>query len=246
MLGFASKRGVDVFEAHGVSKAKVDWGIEFKYIAPFNEANSKTWTFPEAQEACHLGIKTQSDLLTLLRTQLDKLDLANVVITGTDEKNPDKTLHVLVQMAQEEFAGVDAIRKVNSHGADGLAVYSGEGRDKLKSFATVSSRPRTNWGSLYVDEDATGLTMAEAIARYINEMGVSAFIYRQALDSEVLGLIQSNPGDKWIGTANAKHYVMAHYSRHIRAGPNTLLLDRLHMLWTSTRLLSLHTIKPLG
>ncbi|KAG2763207.1 hypothetical protein Pcac1_g25016 [Phytophthora cactorum] len=125
MLGLASKRGADVFEAYSnsppwwmannrataggddgatenlkpeffeqfavylatvVSKAKADWGIEFKYVAPFNEANSKVWTFPESQEACHLGIKTQSDILKLLRTQLDKLNLQNVLIAGAEEK----------------------------------------------------------------------------------------------------------------------------------------------------------------
>ncbi|OWZ23554.1 hypothetical protein PHMEG_0001534 [Phytophthora megakarya] len=40
--------------------------------------------------------------------------------------------------------------------------------------------------------------MAETIARGINDM--------------VVRLIQSNPGDKWIGGANPKYYVMAHYS----------------------------------
>lgn len=75
------------------------------------------------------------------------------------------------------------------------------------------------------DEDASRLTMANTIARDINEMGASAFVNRQALDNGVVGLIQSNSRDKWIGTANPKHYAMAHYSRHIRAGMSILKFD---------------------
>ncbi|KAG3169742.1 hypothetical protein PI126_g2681 [Phytophthora idaei] len=44
--------------------------------------------------------------------------------------------------------------------------------------------------------------MAESIGLDINEMGVSGFVYWQALDSGGWGLIQSNPGDNWIGTPN--------------------------------------------
>ncbi|POM66057.1 Hypothetical protein PHPALM_18145 [Phytophthora palmivora] len=56
-------------------------------------------------------------------------------------------------------------------------------------------------------------------------MGVSAFVYWQALDSGAWGLIQSNPGDNWIGTPNPKYYVMLQYSRHIRPGMAILSTD---------------------
>ncbi|KAG1703102.1 hypothetical protein DVH05_008014 [Phytophthora capsici] len=260
MLGLASKRGADVFEAYSnsppwwmtanhataggedgatdnlkteyfesfavylatvVSKAKADWGVEFKYVSPFNEANSKAWMFPESQEACHVGIKTQSDILVLLRAQLDKLGLKNVVISGAEEKSPEDSLFILTSMIPAEMPGLDAMGKVNVHCSDGTAPYTGDNRDKFKGV--IGSK--TIWDSMYADEDGTGLTMAQTIAKDINEMRASAFVYRQALDSGVVGLIQSNPGDKWIGAANPKHYVMAHYSRHIRAGMTILKFD---------------------
>ncbi|KAL3673563.1 hypothetical protein V7S43_001268 [Phytophthora oleae] len=56
-------------------------------------------------------------------------------------------------------------------------------------------------------------------------MGVSAFVYWQALDSGAWGLIHSNPGDKWIGTPNPKYYVLIQYSRHIRPGMTILSTD---------------------
>ncbi|KAF1784102.1 Glycoside hydrolase superfamily [Phytophthora cactorum] len=225
MLGLASKRGADVFEAYSnspprwmtnyrataggddgatenlkpeffeqfavylatvVSKAKADWGIEFKYVAPFNEANSKVWTFSGSQEACHLGIKTQSDILKLLRTQLDKLNnIQNVLIAGAEEKTPEEALHVVVQMVQSEYPGIDAMLKVNAHCSDGVTPYAGDDRDKLKGMVSSLTKPAGIWDSMYADEDATGLTMANTIARDIYEMGASAFVYRQALDSGV-------------------------------------------------------------
>ncbi|KUF91585.1 Endo-beta-1 [Phytophthora nicotianae] len=214
-----------VYLATVVSKAKSNWGVEFKYVAPFHEANSKAWAFPESQEACHLGVKTQSDILKVLRTQLDKLNLQNVLIAGAEEKNPEEALHVVVQMTQSEYPGIDAIAKVNAHCSDGVAPYAGDDRDKLKGMVSSLTKRPSLWDSMYADEDASGLTMADAIARDINEMGASAFVYKQALDSGVLGLIQSNPGDNWIGSANPKHYVMAHYSRHIHAGMSILKFD---------------------
>ncbi|KAG6609554.1 RxLR-like protein [Phytophthora cinnamomi] len=264
MLGLASKRGADVFEAYSnsppwwmtsnrataggddgatdnlkteyfekfalylatvISKAKTDWGINFKYVAPFNEANSKSWKFPEAQEACHLEIQTQSDILTLVQTELNKLGLQSVIIAGAEEKNPDDSLFVITTMVAQELPGIDAMDKMNSHCSDGVAPYTGDNRDKLTGMVSSWDKPIAIWDSMYADEDPTGLIMAETIARDINEMGASAFVYRQALDSGVVGLIQSNPGDKWIGTANAKYYVMAHYSRHIHAGMTILKFD---------------------
>ncbi|KAG3121061.1 hypothetical protein PI124_g62 [Phytophthora idaei] len=226
MLGLASKRGADVFEAYSnspprwmtnnrataggddgatenlkpeffeqfavylatvVSKVKADWGIEFKYVAPFNEANSKVWTFSESQEACHLGIKTQSDILKLLRTQLDKLNIQNVLIAGAEEKTPEEALHVVVQMVQSEYPGIDAMLKVNAHCSDDVTPYAGDDRDKLKGMVSSLTKPAGIWDSMYADEDATGLTIANTIARDIYEMRTSAFVYRQALDSGVVG-----------------------------------------------------------
>ncbi|KAL3673623.1 hypothetical protein V7S43_001322 [Phytophthora oleae] len=40
-----------VYLATVVSKTKADWGVEFKYVSQFNEANSKAWTFPEPQDS---------------------------------------------------------------------------------------------------------------------------------------------------------------------------------------------------
>ncbi|POM66063.1 LOW QUALITY PROTEIN: Hypothetical protein PHPALM_18136 [Phytophthora palmivora] len=109
---------------------------------------------------------------------------------------------------------VEAVGKVNTHGNDGTAAYRGPDRVALRKLVSGLSLKMSD--SNYVDDDVTGLTLAQSISLDINEMGVSAFIYDQVLNSGALGLIQCNPWDNWMGEANPKYYVMAHYSRHIR------------------------------
>jgi galactan endo-1,6-beta-galactosidase len=43
-------------------------------------------------------------------------------------------------------------------------------------------------------------------------------VYWQPFDSGGWGLVQSNPGDNWVGPPNPKFYVMAQFSSHLRPG----------------------------
>ncbi|KAF4325009.1 hypothetical protein BBO99_00000594 [Phytophthora kernoviae] len=205
-----------------VSKAKTSWGINFTYVEPFNEPMSTWWTFPGGQEGCHFEVDTQNDVLVQLRTQLDTLGLQDVAISASDENSPSLALATLTSMSTNTDV-MNAIGKVNTHGYDGLSPYRGEDREPLKALVAQSSKKL--WDSEYGESDATGLSLAESIGLDINQMGVSAFVYWQALDSGAWGLIQSNPGDSWIGTPNPKYYVMAQYSRHIRPGMAILSTD---------------------
>jgi hypothetical protein len=46
----------------------------------------------------------------------------------------------------------------------------------------------------------------------------TGWCYWQALDSGGWGLIQSNPGENYLGPANRKYFILAQYARHIRPG----------------------------
>ncbi|RLN49442.1 hypothetical protein BBJ29_000084 [Phytophthora kernoviae] len=159
-----------------VNEARENWGINFAYVSLFNEANSKAWKFPEPQEACYFSIATQSDMLTLLRKQLDMLGLQDVLISGAEQKDPGESLFTLTTVIADMLPGVDSIGKFNAHGSGSLTPYTGTERDK---FEVLTSKKRPTWDSQYADEDTTGLTMAENIARDINEMKVAAFVCRQ-------------------------------------------------------------------
>ncbi|KAI9914374.1 hypothetical protein PsorP6_007113 [Peronosclerospora sorghi] len=204
-----------------VQKAKTDWGITFNYVQAFNEPSETWWEFPAKQEGCHFSWDTQHIILPLLRNQLDTLGLQDVGISSSDENSPSISLFTLQNMPHPEVTATFV--KVNTHGYQGLDAYRGPDRPGLR-YETIRLNMML-WDSEYGEADASGLTMAESIGLDINEMGVSAFVYWQVLDSGGWGAIQSNPGDQWIGTPNPKYYVFAQYSRHIRPGMMILATD---------------------
>ncbi|KAE9036047.1 Endo-beta-1,6-galactanase [Phytophthora rubi] len=205
-----------------VSRAKSDWGVKFTFVEPFNEPSETWWQYPGKQEGCHFSVETQNTILPLLRKQLDALDLQDVAIATSDENSATEALATLTTMSTNADV-MGAIEKVNTHGYQGLEAYRGPDRGALKNLANKLTK--NLWDSEYGESDATGLTMAESIGLDINEMGVAGFVYWQALDSGGWGLIQSNPGDNWIGTPNPKYYVLAQYSRHIRPFMSILASD---------------------
>ncbi|KAG6974828.1 hypothetical protein JG688_00002866 [Phytophthora aleatoria] len=205
-----------------VSETQARWGVNFNYIEPFNEPMSTEWEFPGTQEGCHFEVATQSEVVKRLRSHLDKLKLQSVNVSVSDENSPTQALTTLTDM-MKNTAVLGAVGKVNTHGNDGVAAYRGPDRAALKKLASDSSLKL--WDSNYIDDDASGLTLAQSISQDINEMGVSAFVYDQVLNSGGLGLIQANLWVNWMGEANLKYYVMAHYSRHIRPGMEMIGTD---------------------
>ncbi|KAI9914511.1 hypothetical protein PsorP6_007155 [Peronosclerospora sorghi] len=205
-----------------VHKAKTEWGITFNYVEPFNEPSATWWAFPGKQEGCHFSWKTQHIILPLLRKQLDALELQDVGIASSDENSPSMSLSTLQNMSTDPHVTA-AFGKVNTHGYQSLDAYRGPARPGLRD--ETIRLDKILWDSEYGEKDATGLTMAESICLDINEMGVVAFVYWQALDGGGWGLILSRPGDKWIGPPNPKYYVLAQYSRHIRPGMMILATD---------------------
>ncbi|ETK79740.1 hypothetical protein F441_14675 [Phytophthora nicotianae CJ01A1] len=204
-----------------VSEAKTRWGVNFNYVEPFNEPSNK-WDFPGTQEGCHFDVATQNEVVKRLRSHLDKLKLQSVNVSVSDENSPTQALTTLTGMTKTA-TGLGAVGKVNTHGNDGPAAYRGPDRAALKKLASDSSLKL--WDSNYIDGDGSGLTLAQSIALDINELGVSAFVYDQVLNSGGLGLIQSNLWVNWTGEENPKYYVMAHYSRHIRPGMEMIGTD---------------------
>ncbi|KAG7400272.1 hypothetical protein PHYBOEH_006409 [Phytophthora boehmeriae] len=205
-----------------VKQAKTSWGIDIKYVEPFNEPMSTWWAFPGGQEGCHFEVNSQKDVLVKLRAKLDALGLKNVVVATSDENTPPLALSTLTAMSTDADV-MASFGKVNTHGYAGLSPYRGPDRGPLKDLVKKSGK--TLWDSEYGEKDATGLSMAESIALDINEMGVTAFVYWQALDGGGWGLLQSVIGDKAISGPNLKYYVMAQYSRHIRPGMAILSTD---------------------
>ena len=191
--------------------AQDNWGVQAAYIEPFNEPSAGWWKYAKDQEGCHFDASTQQAVVPSLRAALDSRGLQSVGVTASDENDIDTA-----RTTWNGFSASvqNAVSKVNAHGYSGLSPYRGNGRGPLRQ--AVGSRKL--WMSEYGDTDASGLTMADSMMRDMTEMRADGWVYWQPFDSGAWGLIQSNPGDNWIGGANRKWYVFAQFSRHIRPG----------------------------
>ena len=121
--------------------------------------------------------------------------------------------------AWEHFDGETRMRigQVNVHGYQ----YGGGRRDLLRA----STEQHILWNSEYGDDQASGKDMAVNLQHDFRWLRHNAWCYWQPFDIEGWGLIASIPGDAWIGEANTKYFVLAHYTRHIKPGMLILKTD---------------------
>jgi galactan endo-1,6-beta-galactosidase len=187
--------------------ASVNWAIEFNSVEPFNEPSADWWTSNGTQEGCHFTPGAQMQVITLLRRELDARGLNSVSVASSDENTYDAALATWNSF-DSNVRG--QIGRVNVHGYQARG-----GRPDLLHIA-VASKPL--WDSEYGDADASGMSLARKINQEFRCLHPTAWCYWQALDRNGWGLIQSTPGNGWIGPVNSKYFVLAQYTRHIRPG----------------------------
>lgn len=215
-----------------VAHAQTAWGVEFEYVAPFNEPSSIWWNMsnPQGQEGCHFEHHAQATLVKNLKdttkelgeaAQTDNLKglLGNLKIAASDENTYDQAIDTWDSLDDGARA---AISKINVHG-----YQKGAGLRKELHTIALESR-KTVWNSEYGDADETGLSLAKNLILDFNHLHLTAWVYWQALDSGGWGLVQANTGDNWVGKPNAKLFVLAHFSRHIRQGMRILAINTSH------------------
>ena len=183
------------------------WGITFDSVEAFNEPSAGWWNSNGAQEGSHFDVGTQAAVIGYLRAELDNRGLTNVNVAASDETSYDdaRTTWINLPSARQSQIG-----RLNVHGYQ----YGGGRRDLLYT-AVVGKRL---WNSEYGESDGSGVSLASNLNLDFRWLHPTAWCYWQAFDSGGWGLIQSNPGDNWIGPPNPKYYVLAHYTRHIRPG----------------------------
>jgi len=266
-----------------VAHAKREWGIDFEFIAPFNEPSSIWWNMsnPQGQEGCHFQHHAQAALVKnckdVIKEQLEaaataemvaaekiaasklaaqtspvahvgdavhttffnltsaqkaaakkalndlekaekaaktlKELLSNLKIAASDENTYDQAIDTWDSLDDGSRA---LVSKINVHG-----YQRGAGlRHELYKRALVNKT--IVWNSEYGDADETGVSLAKNIILDFNHLRLTAWVYWQALDSGGWGLVQANAEDNWVGKPNAKLFVLAHFSRHIRQGMRIL------------------------
>lgn len=183
------------------------WGIVFDSVEPFNEPSADWWTATGTQEGCHFDADTQATVVGYLRSALDSQGLTATRVAASDESYYDQATATWDSFSAATQA---QIGQVNVHGYQ----YGGGRRDLL--FSAVAGQRL--WNSEYGESDGTGVSLASNLNLDFRWLHPTAWCYWQAFDSGGWGLIQSNPGDNWIGSANMKYFVLAQYTRHIRPG----------------------------
>ena len=196
-----------VYLATVAKYAKDNWGITFNSVDPFNEPIADWWKADNNQEGCHFERSTQASVIGHLRSELNARGLSTTIVAASDESEYD--------MAVGTWNSFDSttkglIGRVNVHGYQ----YGGGRRDLL--YAAVAGKKL--WNSEYGEKDASGMQLATNLNLDFQYLRQTGWCYWQPFDSGGWGLIQSNPGDNWIGNANPKYFVLAQYSRHIRPG----------------------------
>ena len=201
-----------VYLATVAQYAKTNWGVTFDSVEPFNEPIATWWTSTGTQEGCHFETGMQAAVISNLRTELDNRGLTSTRVAASDEFNYDQATSTWNSFSPATQA---QIGRVNVHGYQ----YGGGRRDLLYS-AVAGHRL---WDTEYSESDATGVSLAGNLNLDLRWLHPTGWCYWQPLDSGGWGLIQSNPGDNWIGSANPKFFVLAQYTRHIH--PGMIIMD---------------------
>ena len=196
-----------VYLATVAKYAKDHWGISFDSVEAFNEPSANWWSATGTQEGCHFGTGTQAAVIGYLRAELNNRGLTETRVAASDENTYDEAT-----ATWNSFSAVvqAQIGEVNVHGYQ----YGGGRRDLLYNAV----RGQRLWNSEYGEGDGSGVSLASNLNLDFRWLHPTGWCYWQPLDSGGWGLIQSNPGDNWIGSANPKYFVLAQYTRHIRPG----------------------------
>ena len=196
-----------IYMATVAKYAKDNWGITFTSVEPFNEPIATWWSATGTQEGSHFNTGTQASVIGYLRGELNNRGLNSMIVAASDESYYDQA-----RTTWNSFSATtkSQVGRVNVHGYQ----YGGGRRDLL--YSAVAGKKL--WNTEYGESDGTGMSLASNLNLDFRWLHNTAWCYWQPFDSGGWGLIQSNPGDNWVGPANPKYYVMAQYSRHIRPG----------------------------
>lgn len=186
------------------------WGITFKTLTPLNEPVSTWWSLGNNQEGMHFDRANQDTILSQVNASLAAKGLTGTKLSAPEEYSIDDS----VTSYNSYSSGVkSALAQINTH------TYGGTGRAAFRNIA--ASNGKTPWVSEYGDGDASGLTMSRTILKDIRNMGVTAWIYWQAVDSaDGWGFFKNvlNSTQTTSYTVNKKYYVMGNYSKFVRPG----------------------------
>ncbi len=216
---------------------KNEEGIIFSSCDPMNEPATSYWgAYSWKQEGCHFDIgESQSRMLVEMKKALQKHNLNDVILCGTDETDIDVAAFAYKNLSKE---AKKSISRIDAH------TYGGVDREALKNLA--KKEKKNLWmsevdGGYEAGENAGEMScplwLANRIVLDMNGMMPSAWILWQAIDCHISsegrngnkdwapenfnggywGLAVCNHDTKEI-ILTKKYYAMAQFSRYIKPG----------------------------
>ena len=214
-----------------------EWGIPVQSIDPMNEPYTNFWGANSAkQEGCHFDIgDSESKIITELQKSLQKRNLNNIILCGTDETSIDTQIDCFNRLSTEAKL---ALSRIDTH------TYGGSKRSELKNLALTHGK--NLWMSEVDGKGTSGtnagnmgaaLWLAERITGDCNGMNASAWILWQLIDNHVSsvgyngnkdsGMPDINGGFWGVAVADhdkdqvilsKKYYGFGQFTRYIRPG----------------------------
>ncbi|KAI0170475.1 endo-beta-1,6-galactanase [Pestalotiopsis sp. NC0098] len=199
-----------IYLANVAQYAAKNWGITFDSVDPFNEPSASWWSSTGTQEGCHFDISTQASVLGYLRTELNSCGLSSTIISASDENSYDVAVSTWNSLVSAGASG--NVGRINVHG---YQQASGR-RDTLYSLAQAGGKKL--WNSEYGESDATGSSLASNLILDFRWLHPTAWVYWQMIDGGGWGLVDGDNDAKTLGAVSQKYYVLAQFTRHVRAG----------------------------
>ena len=227
---------------------KNEEGIVFSSCDPMNEPATSYWGANSwKQEGCHFDMgESQSRMLLEMKKALERHNLNDVILCGTDETDIDVAAFAYKQLSKE---AKKSISRIDAH------TYGGVDREALKNLA--KKEKKNLWmsevdGGYEAGENAGEMScplwLANRIVLDMNGMQPSAWIMWQAIDCHISkegrngnkdwapsnfnggywGLAVCNHDTKEI-ILTKKYYTMAQFSRYIKPGA-TIIASSDHSL----------------
>lgn len=185
-------------------------------------------------------------MLGYLRTELNSRGLSSTIISASDENTYDVAVSTWNSLVSAGASG--NVGRINVHGyqqASGrrdtckiflltpalvlLLSYISLDltlnlRSKLTSrplflvYSLAQSGGKKLWNSEYGESDATGSSLASNLILDFRWLHPTAWVYWQMIDGGGWGLVDGDNDAATLGAVSQKYYVLAQFTRHVRAG----------------------------
>lgn len=171
-----------------------EWGITFTSLVPINEPVSGYWKKGGTQEGCQFNVPAQKIIINKVADSLKDKGLSETKVAASDETSVD---HAFATYSTFDSTTKNNVARINTH------TYTGTKRFNLRDLVLSDDKKlwMTEFSTGYVAHSHEGiapaLPLANTILKDVKDMGSSAWMIWQAVESEAANLYNEKTGQAW-------------------------------------------------